>query len=390
MGAVFAGRSGDNGWISLDLDDHDVSVTPALELARDMREQAEWCERLGSRFYAMLLLRIAGNVETGGLCWSVLESRAGDPTRMKLPLRFLGGVHRLVLEGKLPEVARSYPSLTGPRRGAGDADAAFEALLAALPQREDQIRASIPDTVQYSEPRRSAALLPGFLEVARKTKLPLRLVELGSSAGLNLRWDCYGYETRSGSWGPVDSPLVFRDPYEGEPPAFDVTARVVERCGCDLNPIDPVTDDGRLTLQSFLWPDQPDRFERLARAIEVARKVPVKLDRAEAVGWLERRLASPRPGIATVVFHSIVLLYLSNAAKIHMEALLEKAGARATAEAPLAWLSMEPEAGQAGIDAIDLTLWPGGERRRIATAGFHAGKVSVTAPYAGRLQTARL
>jgi hypothetical protein len=365
----------------------------AAELARDMREQAAWCARLGSPFYATLLLRIAGNVETGGVCWRVLESRAGDPTRMKLPLRFLGGVHRLLLEGKLPELARTYPSLTGPARSRGDEDAAFVALLSTLQRHEEQIRASIPDTVQYSEPRRSAALLPGFLEIARKTQLPLRLLEVGSCSGLNLRWDCYRYETSSeaepDSWGPVDSPLVFRDPYAGAPPAFDVAMRVSERCGCDLNPIDPVTDEGRLTLQSFLWPDQPDRFERLARAIEVARKVPVKLERAEAVGWLERQLASARPGVATVVFHSIVLLYLSAGAKTRMQDLLERAGAKATAQAPLAWLSMEPDEGQAGIDAVDLTLWPGGERRRIATAGFHAGKVSVSAPLAGQRRAAR-
>jgi hypothetical protein len=37
-------------------------------------------------------------------------------------------------------------------------------------------------------------LIGGFLRVAAMTRRPLRLLEVGSSAGLNLRWDHYRYE----------------------------------------------------------------------------------------------------------------------------------------------------------------------------------------------------
>jgi len=338
-----------------------------------MREQSAWCGRLGSPFYRDLLQRIAADVESSGISWSVLESRAGDPRRMKLPLRFLSAVHRLVLAGELPGLAAHYPSAGGT----GDPEAAWIALRDALERLGNRICADLPHTVQTTEVQRCCALLPGFLEVARRARLPLRLIEVGSCAGLNLRWDCYRYETNRGSWGPPGSPLVFRDRFDGEPPRLEGEVRVSERSGCDLNPVDPASAEGRLTLQSFLWPDQPDRFERLGQAIEVARRVPARVDRSDAVEWLARQLSAPRPGVATVVFHSIVLVYFGPEARSRFVEILTDAGARATADAPLAWLSMEPAENQDATDAVDLTLWPGGVARRIATAGFHAGKVSI-------------
>lgn len=346
---------------------------PIGVLARALREQAGWCGRLGSPLYETLLVRIAEDVECSGICREVLEPHAADPPRMKLPLRLLSAVHRLVLTGELPGLAHYYPSAGGT----GDGEGAWTAFRDAVEQHRDRLRTSLPATVQTAEVKRCCALLPGFLEVSRRTRLPLRLLEVGSCAGLNLRWDCYRYETRQGAWGPPDAPLVFRDAYASEPPRFDAEARVSERCGCDLNPLDPTSDEGRLALQSFLWPDQLDRFERLAGAIEVARRVPASLDRSDAVSWLERQLAAPRKGVATVVFHSIVLLYFTPEARARFIQILQQAGERATEDAPVAWLSMEPAEDKNATDAIHLRLWPGGKRRQIAEAGFHAGPVSI-------------
>jgi hypothetical protein len=344
-----------------------------VDLAQAMREQAGWCERLGSPFYCSLLSRIADDVEGSGVCWGLLKANADDPERFKLPLRFLAAIHRLVLEGKLPELARHYASAGGT----GDAEAAWGALPDVLARHGGQILAVMPETVQTSEVRRCCALLPGFLKIARTARLPLRLLEVGSSAGLNLRWDHYRYEGRFGGWGPVDSPLVFDDAFAGYKPPPDTAVVVSDRRGCDLNPIDPLSADGALRLRSFLWPDQPDRFLRMASAIEVARRMPAVIDRADAVEWLDAQLAVPRPGVATVVFHSIVLLYLTLEARARMMEILHAAGGQATPEAPLAWLSMEPNGRE---DDIFLTIWPGGMRKAIARAGYHGGRAVVLDP----------
>jgi hypothetical protein len=77
-----------------------------------------------------------------------------------------------------------------------------------------------------------------------------------------------------------------------------------------------------------------------------------------------------------VLFHSIMLMYLSDAARERLSRILSEAGERATDEAPLAWLAMEPDASVPEA-AVDLTFWPGGKRVRVATAGFHGRNVSV-------------
>jgi hypothetical protein len=69
-----------------------------------------------------------------------------------------------------------------------------------------------------------------------------------------------------------------------------------------------------------------------------------------------------------------VLPYLSEENRENLRRVIEGAGRRATAGAPLAWLSMEPGADQADVH---LTMWPGGERRLIAHAGFHGRDVKV-------------
>jgi hypothetical protein len=311
-------------------------------LSSGIREQRDWCRKLGSPFYFELLGRIADDIDASGACWRVLEPFAGEPARSLLPLRFLAAIHRSVLEGKLPKLARHYP---------GDAGAAWVELVRALSQPDDVIRARMPERVQTNEVGRCSALLPGFQEIARRTRLPLRLLEVGCSAGLNLRFDHL-----------LDCPDV----------------RVAERKGCDLHPI-ALDDDGRLTLLSFVWPDQRERFEQLSRAIEISRRVPAVIEQADAIEWLTRELAIPAQGVATVVFHSIVMMYFSNADRVRFPELLEEAGARATSDAPLAWLSMEQSATpQEGRETdIDLTIWPGGERRTVARASFHGRNVEV-------------
>jgi hypothetical protein len=237
------------------------------KLASAVREQAAWCERLGSPLYHSLLIRIAEDVDSSGVCWKVLEPHAGDAGRSLLALRFLGALHWLVLDGRLPELARYYPSAGGT----ANADAAWAVLQQALKQRSDEVRASLPQTLQTNEVGRCCTLLPGFLDIARSTGLPFRLLEIGCSAGLNLRWDRYCYETACGEWGPAGAPVVFENSFSGNALPLDVAVDVLERRGCDLNPIDPTTKEGRLRLLSFVWPDQTARFRQLSNAIEVAR-----------------------------------------------------------------------------------------------------------------------
>jgi hypothetical protein len=333
-----------------------------------MRRQSRACAGLGSSLYAGLLEQVAGDVEAGGPSWEVLRDHELPPGSSPA-LRLMGAVHRLVLEGRASELARYYPTAGG--ECGEDTGAVWPAFHAVLFEHSGELRRRMRDPVQTNEVGRAAALLGGFALVVRTTGLPLRLLEIGASAGLNLRFDHFAYEIAGGIVGDPCSPVRIAGAFEGGAPA-DAFPEVVERRGCDTRPIDPTTHEGRLTLLSYVWPDQSERVRLLEGAIEVARRVPAAVDEERAGSWLEARLARASPGAATVVFHSIVAQYLEPSEHEAVEGLLGEAGASATAEQPLARLAMEAAGELAGVR---LTIWPGGEERLIARAGYHGRPV---------------
>lgn len=160
---------------------------------------------------------------------------------------------------------------------------------------------------------------------------------------------------------------------EGEP-LQSAGVAITARRGCDRSPVDPTSEDGRLTLLSYLWPDQVHRVARTRAALDLAAKVPVAVDRAGAADWIGMQLAQRREGVATVVFHSIVMQYLEEGERREFAALMKESGERADADAPLAWLRMEPAGEQA---EVRLTIWPDGEDRVIAHASYHGDLVDL-------------
>ncbi len=332
------------------------------DLDRVLEGQRDGCREIGSELYARLLDRILERVHDPGPVRDLLAPHAADSFGSALALRFLGAVHRVVLEGRAPELGSHYPSVGGtPGPGLEDA---FEATVA---EHVAELAVRIADGVQTNEVGRSASLLGALLEVA-SLGLPLRVFEAGASAGLNLRWDYYRYEAGGTAFGDPASPVRFVDSWTSSAPRLDQPCLVVERRGCDRSPIDATTEDGRLTLRSYVWPDLVERFTRLDAAIEVARRVPAPVDAADAPGWVAERLARPAPGTSTVVMHSIVQQYLGREARQAMIDAIVAAGAAASPDAPLAWVRMEP--GHDGAE-VRCTIWPAGEERLLAISGYH-------------------
>jgi hypothetical protein len=326
------------------------------KIAGVLRWQADACAQLGSPLYADLLARAADDVEAGGPCWEVLAGHEDDERWSMPALRFMGAVHRLALSGQAPALAEAY---------ATDGADAWPVFRDTVAGHVAELRAGMERGVQTNEVARSAALLGGFLLVAQATGLPLRLLEVGSAAGLNLRWDAFRYEGDGRAWGEPDAPVRL-----DHCPPVDAEVRVVERRGCDPNPLDPTTEDGRLTLLSFVWPDMHWRWELMRGALDVAARVPAAIDRASAADWLEARLAEPAGGAVTVVFHSVVMQYLPEAERERVEALVRAAGEGGAA---LAWLRMEPDTAERA--GVWLDLWPEGRHARIARAGYHGRPV---------------
>ena len=89
----------------------DVSVSaPILAAFRYQRDGLAT-----SPLYHRLLGVAVDDAEQQGICAEVLAQtpEGVDPVLDALPLRFLGGVHRLVLDGRAPDLARFYPSAGG-------------------------------------------------------------------------------------------------------------------------------------------------------------------------------------------------------------------------------------------------------------------------------------
>lgn len=343
-----------------------VTSSTRRTLLDTIETQRFGCELAGSPLYAEVLAVVAADVERGGPCARLLDPHAGAPFGDAVLLRFLGALHRAALAGDAPEWAAHLPS-TGGAPGPGLGPAA----IATAEAHAEEIASQLTRGVQTNEVGRSAALVGGLLELA-PLGLPLRLLEIGSSAGLNLNLDRYRYESGDAAIGPVDSPLVFRDPWFPVSPDLTAPLPVVERRGSDLSPIDATSEEGRLRLRSFVWPDQADRLARLDAALAVAAKHPPVVDAEPAVRWVQRLLAEPAPGVTTVVVHSIVLQYLTGEDRTAFVAAVEAAGARAMPDAPVAWLRLEPGGDQA---QLHLTTWPGGTTRLLATSSYHGPPV---------------
>jgi hypothetical protein len=335
-----------------------------------LRFQSGACGGLGSPLYQDLLARAADDFEAGGPVAAVLAGHEDDPGGSALPLRLMGAVHRLALDGSAPELARRFAA------GDGDRERTWLAFRDALEEHGDRLRLLVELPVQTNEVGRCAVLLAGFLEVAASSGLPLRLLEVGASAGLNLRWDAYRYTAAGFRWGPPESPLEIEFEVDGGEMPEPVAAVVAERRGCDAAPIDPASDEGRLTLLSYVWADQTARLARLRAALALAAEVPAVVEEAAAPGWIRARLAEPVAGVATVVYHSVVMQYLTPDERDEFEAAIAAAGAAADQDAPLAWLRMEPAGPRA---EVRLTAWPGGEDRRLALAGYHGTPVDLSA-----------
>ena len=276
-------------------------------------------------------------------------------------------MHYLVLSGVAPD------ALTGE----------WDTFAGALAAHADALRARAREHgVQTNEVQRCVALLPAFLTVAAETALPIELVELGPSAGLNLLADRYRYRYANGTWGPDAARLelagVERD---GRVPAalLERPLDIRRRRGIDLAPIDATTEDGYLVLRSFVWPGREDRVRRLDAAVETLREAPDRpeLIAGDYVELLPAVLAARPEDAVTLVFQTASTGYLPPEAAARLRRTLDEAGADGR---PLAWVSTRrrderegaPDAHELLLEhyELELRVWPG-SARLAARLDFH-------------------
>lgn len=316
-------------------------------------------QALADPFYGVLLEAMAVEIADDGPCTRPLARVADIPLAENIPLRLMGAAHRLALSGDASDYAAHLPTCGGD----GDARAALGPFLDMC--RSGALDEGILAPVQTNEVARTCSLLPGLAAVAAQFRLPVRLREIGASAGLLLNVDRYHHTYDDAEWGDPASPVRLTCAGSAPLTHFDVT----DRRGCDRNPLHPERD--RILLLSFIWPTQLERFARIDAALTLATERPVPVDDQSAAAWLQSELVHSTAGSATVVYNSLVWPYLPESEQRAAAEAIHAAADRATKQAPLAWLRLEPHPRPHLGTELRLMTWPDGEDQLLATCGYH-------------------
>lgn len=335
------------------------------EIRALFREQAASCRALGSPFTARVLtilaLDIAAETPLGQALFS-LPPRRDDA----LPIRLAGGLHALARAGDALALAYPPHEVDDPTLRA--------ALLKALAN--PALLPWLKQAPQTNEVARSSVLIATGHWLTARFGLPLVLSELGASAGLNLLWDHYALNLPGRTLGPATPALRLTPDWQGPLPPM-APPRITARAGVDLAPLDPARDRNRLL--AYVWPDQTTRLARAEAALTLAARLRPEVTQADAAPWLEARLAEAHPGHLHLVFHTVAAQYFPPETQTRVTRALAQAGARATAQAPLAHLQMEGD-GKTPDAVLTLTLWPGGQVIPLGRADFHGRHIAWAAP----------
>ena len=331
----------------------------------DFQRQALACEALGSPFTSrvcrLLGERLSGTSRFGAhvLGWQ------GRPDNDALPLRATGAFHALRRQGEAG-LAAAYP----PHEV--DDEVLWRAMEAAIADKDAFLARFLDSAPQTNEVSRSSAILGAALHVAKRLRLPLDLYEIGASAGLNLGFDAYGYELGETSWGDAASPVKIVSEWQGAPPPLDADLHVASRKGSDLSPLDASDAALRERLLSYIWPDQTARLTRIEAALKETARTGVNVEKADAADWVEREFAAPGvEGRACVLMHTIMWQYMPRETQARIEVAMERAGAAATKDTPLAWISVEADRKDAMSASVRLRMWPEGTDEELGRADFH-------------------
>jgi hypothetical protein len=196
--------------------------------------------------------------------------------------------------------------------------------------RADLAEVMLTRRTQTNEPARCAVLLPALAQLAQ----PLALIDAGASAGLTLLVDRYSYDYAGHrlAGSDPDAPTLRCEP-RGPVPLPARLPEIAWRAGLDLNPLDVTSDDDVRWLSCLVWPGEADRGQRLAAAIESARRDPPAVHRGDLLTDLPALAARAPRGATLVIYHSSVLYQVTPGKREQFASTVRSLGA--------IWLSSE-------------------------------------------------
>lgn len=330
-------------------------VAEAFRTARGFRS---------SPLYQRLLRVVA---EDAALVALAAHTRHGQQPTFAL----FGAVHHLLLTGAHDPLANYYPSIVGGR--ARPVDAGAGAAFARFCAAHATAVASILRTrlVQTNHVQRALVLRLGLALVRRATAAPVCVVEVGCSAGLNLRADRYAFTVGDATAGDPASPVHIRTdvPRAGLLPELDPVPRIADVVGIDLDPPDLTDDHDRAWLRALVWPENTHQAAQLEAALGVVAADPPRVLRGDVVE-VGRGVAAVLPrGLPRLVVHTAVRMHVA----VERRPAFDAAVAAFGAGGPLLHLAMEDDqcTAPSGRPGVGLTATDAAGSRTVAVADGH-------------------
>ncbi len=323
-----------------------------------IRWQAEHAAKAGAECTARVVLAqlrvIEGDTATG----TRMREWPGNVIEDALPLRLAGGLHNLLLTDTDRSLRTVYSGeITDQNQ--------VDNIVSAMVERHDEhLLPWLDGPPQTNEAGRSASIMAGLMWLSGKVGPRFELNELGSSAGVNTMMERFEFDLAGVFAGVGGSPMQIRPEWKGAPPP-DNPVEIVSIQGCDLTPIDLSEPEMGLRLKSYVWPEVTERIGRIDAAIGFAQEKRPDVVQMDAGAWVTERLAMPQEqGVTRVLFHSIVWQYIPAEIRKGIEAAMEQAGASATSERPLAWVSLETNR-ETFRHELHVKYWPGGGKAQL-------------------------
>lgn len=242
---------------------------------------------------------------------------------------FFGAVHALLLSGTVHPLREYYPSLRGESARPPDDDAGT-ALAAFARRHEPAIRRLLESRlVQTNHVQRAAGLRLGLAAIAAQVEgLPVHLLEIGSSAGLVLRHDQYGYQLGEQRFGDRNSPVQLVSEWRSplKIPDLDAIPLIASTTGIDLNPLDPASAADRLWLEALVWPEDRHKAELLRCALTLASEKPVLTLAGDAVDLCPQWAEALPAGQPRIVFHCATRMHVPIDRRPAFDSAIESAG----------------------------------------------------------------
>jgi hypothetical protein len=312
-----------------------------------------------SPLYSELWKRIKGDAEILALVNLVDKDQPNLVT-------FFAGVNFLLLREPHYPLALYYPYLH--QDGAPPLSDAYPFFREFVLAHIAELRNLLPTArLQTNEVTRCANLLPAFVLVHQRGGYqPLNMIEIGSSAGLNLLWNRYRYQYGSGLTtddiivGDLTSPVQIHCEIIGPhlPPFPEVMLPSVANCqGIELVPRDIYDEEDMRWVRAAIWPEEVGRHQVLDTAIAFAQQKGMPLHQGDACDLLPALLAAIPESQTAIVWHSFAV----NQGPVEVKECIDLQIAEASHRIPIYRVALEFSLEKQAGPRLELSEYQGGK-----------------------------